>query len=182
MNLHGATTISMVDHTVIIFDGHVYVCSFYPTQANEHRGGSPAIRPPHGFGPLDQRCHSLQYKSLTCVPALLRLSALSSGLLRNFLCCCWVSHWVTTGLTSHQADLSGHSPWLSLSFPVCEHLILQWALRIKNVAKIFGRESESFDSLQKYFGLSWNGTACNLDKVVRAQKYQGGKDDLYVCR
>ena len=151
------------------------------TQANNHWEGSPATAP-HGFSPLDQRCHSLQYKSLTCVPALLRLSALSSGLLRNFLCCCWVSHWVTTGLTSHQADLSGHSPRLSLSFPVCEHLVLQWALRIKNVAKIFGRESESFDSLQKYFGLSWNGTVCNLDKVMRAQKYQGCKDDVYVYR
>ena len=133
---------------------HVYVCSFYPTQANKHRGGSPAITEPHGFGPLDQRCHSLQYKSLTCVPALLRLSALSSGLLRNFLCCCWVSHWVTTGLTSHQAHLSGHSPRLSLSFPVCEHLVLQWALGIKNVELIFGRGGESFDSLQNYFGFS----------------------------
>ena len=105
-------------------------------QAKNHQGGSPATAP-HGFGPLDQRCHSLQYKSLTCVPALLRLSALSSGLLRNFLCCCWVSHWVTTGLTSHQVDLSGHSR-LSLSFPVCEHLVLHTVgTRDKNVAKIF---------------------------------------------
>ena len=133
---------------VFIIFGTMCACAVFSdsTQANNHWGGSLATAP-HGFGPLDQRCHSLQYKSLTCVPALLRLSALSSGLLRNFLCCCWVSHWVTTGLTSHQAHLSGHPPRLSLSFSVCEHLVLQWALEIKRVAKIIGRESESFDSL-----------------------------------
>ena len=146
----------------------MYVCSFYPTQANKHRGGFPAIRPPHVLGPLDQRCHSLQYKCLTCVLALLRLSALSSGLLRNFLCCCWVSHWVTsTGgrPTSQPADLSGQ-PVLSPSvWWFCwlgEHLDI--AIGSQKTFEISWIEDESCDSWQWYSCFSWNDIVSDLDE------------------
>ena len=80
-------------------------------------------------------------------------------LLWNFLCCCWVSHWVTTTggrPTSQPADLSGQpvlSPsvwWLFAGFRRTTLHLLKKTLEISWI------EDESCDSLQWYSCFSWN--------------------------